>query len=145
MGYTIDQVVRMSPGELDAVYAQGVAAAVPAGRVKGHALVAPGKRWAVPASKGARVLWQGKVFDPSGDGVVNRFFGVRMIRGNVYVAESWRDARPALIIDYSETSRVYARYRDEIRQVGPGVYLGLMYTRTSPPELKRYFALEACP
>ena len=142
---TMEQIVRMSPEALDALYAQGVATAIPAGRVKGHALVAPGKRWAVPASKGARLVWQGKVFDPSGDGVVNRFFGLRMIRGNVYLAESWRDGQPALIIDYKDTSRVYARYRDEIRQVGPGLYLGLMYTRTNPPELKRYFALEARP
>lgn len=142
---TIDSIVRMSPAELDALYARGVATGAPAGRVRGHALVAPGKRWAVPASRGARLVWQGKVFDPSGAAVVNRFFGVRMIKGNVYLAESWRDGQPALIIDYSETSRVYARYRDEIRQVGPGLYLGLMYTRTNPPELKRYFALEALP
>jgi len=142
---SIEQIVRMSPAELDALYAQGVAAAVPAGRVRGHALVAPGKAWAVPASKGARLVWQGKIFDPSGTAVVNRFFGVRAIKGNVYVAESWRDGQPALIIDYSETSHVYAQYRDEIRQVGPGLYLGLMYTRSCPPELKRYFALEACP
>jgi hypothetical protein len=53
------------------------------------------------------------------------------------------DGRPALIIDYSRTSHVYARYRDEIRQVGPGLYLGLMYTRTAPqPTLKTYFLLE---
>ncbi|MDR3637592.1 MAG: hypothetical protein P4L84_27550 [Isosphaeraceae bacterium] len=141
--WSIEQIVRMSPAELDALYAQGVVAAVPAGRVKGHALVAPGKPWAAPASKGARVVWQGKIFDPSGTAVVNRFFGVKAIKGNVYAAESWRDGQPALIIDYSETSRVYARYRDEIRQVGPGLYLGLMYTRSNPPELKRYFALEA--
>jgi hypothetical protein len=142
---SIDQIVRMSPAELDALSAGGVAAGVPAGRVKGHALVAPGKRFAAAASRGARLVWQGKVFDDSGTGVVNRFFGLRMIRGNVYAAESWRDGRPALVIDYSDTSRVYARYRDEIRQVGPGLYLGLMYTRTNPPELKRYFALEARP
>ncbi len=144
-GATIEQIVRMSPAELEALYGQGVAAALPAGRVRGHALVAPGKRWAVPSSKAARLVWQGKVFDPSGSAVVNRFFGVRAIKGNVYLAESWRDGQPALIIDYSGTSVLYGKYRDEIRQVGPNAYLGLMFTRTNPPELKTYFALETTP
>jgi hypothetical protein len=47
-----------------------------------------------------------------------------------------------LILDYSRTSRVYAQYRDEIRQVGPGLYLGVMHARTAPqPTFKTYFAL----
>ena len=33
---TMEQIVRMSPEALDALYAQGVATAIPAGRVKGH-------------------------------------------------------------------------------------------------------------
>ena len=50
---------------------------------------------------------------------------------------------------FSTTARrrcVYKNYRDEIRQVGPGLYLGLMYDRTTaPPKTVMYFALEACP
>jgi hypothetical protein len=91
-------------------------------------------------------MWQGKIFDESGNSAVNKFFGLKVIRANVYCAESWRDGRPALILDYSETSRLYAPYRDEIREVAPGLYLGLMYERTSPaPKLKMYFVLEARP
>ena len=61
-------------------------------------------------------------------------------------AESWRDGGPALILDYSQTSLLYAPYRDEIRQIAPGLYLGLMFDRnTCPPKLKMYFALECLP
>lgn len=31
------------------------------------------------------------------------------------------------MLDYSKTSRVAHWIRDEIREVGPGVYLGLVY------------------
>ena len=56
------------------------------------------------------------------------------------------DGGPALVLDYSRTSRVYADNRDEIRQVAPGLFLGLMYDRTtSPPRLQMYFALETQP
>jgi hypothetical protein len=141
----LEDLVRLSPAQLDALYANGTATAIPAGKVKGRAIYFPGTSMAVPASRAARLIWQGKVFDPSGRSAVNRFFGVKAVRAEVYAAESWRDGNPALILDYSETSKVYARYRDEIRQVAPGLYLGLMYARTSPsPSLKMYFALSTC-
>lgn len=91
-------------------------------------------------------MWQGKVFHPEDSTAINRFFGVRMIRGRLYSAPSWMDGRPSLILDYQDTSWVYGKYRDEIRQVAPGVYLGLMYERATPrPTFKMYFALETLP
>ncbi len=51
-----------------------------------------------------------------------------------------------MILDYEGTSRIYGNYRDEIRQVAPGLYLGLMYDRTTAPvTLKMYFAFDARP
>lgn len=95
---------------------------------------------------GARLIWQGKVIDPSGSVAVNRFFGVPSIKGRLYQAESWLDGGPSLILDYAQTSRVYARNRDEIRCIAPGLYLGLMYSRTdAQPVLSTYFVLEAIP
>ena len=140
---SIDAMTRMSTAELDALYAGGSVPPIPAGRVKGRALY-PDARFGVIKSGGARLVWQGKVFDPANARAVNRFFGIRSVPGRLYQAESWRDGAPALILDYQGESTIYARYRDEIRQVGPGLYLGLMYERTSPtPGLKMYFALEA--
>ena len=97
-------------------------------------------------SRGVRLFWQGKVFEPGGATAVNRFFGLQVIRAQVLQGPSWLDGGPALVLDYSRTSRVYADNRDEIRQVAPGLFLGLMYDRTmAPPRLQMYFALETRP
>jgi hypothetical protein len=140
---SLDQLLGMSPAQIESVYRQGTAVAIPPGRVRGTALLAPGTRRARFVSRGARLLWQGKVFEPDEATAVNRFFGMRVIRGQLYQGESWLDGGPSLVLDYSQTSRIYADNRDEIRQIAPGLFLGLMYNRTtSPPELSMYFALE---
>jgi hypothetical protein len=142
-GITLDGLLRMSPAEIEALYRQGSTVGIPPGRVRGTALLAPGTWRARPLSRGARLLWQGKVIEPEGTSAVNRFLGVRMIRGQLYQGPSWLDGAPALILDYGQTSRVYARNRDEIRQIAPGLFLGLMYDRTTaPPRLSMHFALE---
>ncbi len=141
---TISSLQSMSPAEIEALYRAGTAAAIPPGRVRGTALLAPGTRRGRTLSRGARLVWQGKVIAPDQSTAVNRFFGVKMIRGRLYQAPSWLDGAPSLILDYAGTSRIYAHNRDEIRQVGPGLFLGLMYDRTAaPPRLSMYFALEA--
>lgn len=140
---TLDDLVRMSAPQLDALYSGGTAPPIPDGRVRGRAIYFPGTKLAVPVSRGARLVWQGKVFDRANARAVNKFFGVRSVPGKLYQGASWRDGAPALILDYQETSRVYRDNRDEIRQIGPGLYLGLMYARTSPqPTFKMYFALD---
>jgi hypothetical protein len=143
---TLDDLAGMSPAQLDQVYRSSVAAAIPAGKVRGRALVRPGSALAVPRSKASRLLWQGKIFHPDDSTAINRFFGMRIIRGRLYYAPSWMDGRTSLILDYQGTSLVYGAYRDEIRQVAPGLFLGLMYARTTPqPTFKMYFALEVPP
>jgi hypothetical protein len=142
----VKPLLGMTAAELDDLYRRSAAGPVPAGKVRGTAIFRPGTRLTAPMSKTTRLMWQGKVFDPDGSSAINRFFGVRIIRANVYYAESWLDGAPSLILDYSRTSHLYARYRDEIRQVGPDLYLGLMYDRTTPqPALKMYFLLETPP
>ena len=145
-GLTMEQLIRMSPCQLEQLYAQGTLAPIPAGKIRGQALLNPGTKLAVATSRGSRLVWQGKVFHANGRMAINRFFGIRMIKADVYNAESWRDGRPALILDYSQTSLLYAPYRDEIRQIAPGLFLGLMFDRTTcPPQLKMYFALQCGP
>jgi hypothetical protein len=143
---TIDRLLQMSSAELEAVYREGIAVAIPQGRIRGTAILSPGTRRTRTLSRGARLFWQGKVFEPDQTTAVNRFFGIRIVRGQGYQGPSWRDGRPSLVLDYSQTSRVYENNRDEIRQVAPGLFLGLMYDRTTaPPGLVMYFALESRP
>ena len=143
---TLGGLSRLTPAQLDALYRASPPGPVPAGRVRGRALIAPGTPLAGPLSAGSRLAWQGKVFNLADGTAVNRFFGVRAVRGRTYSETSWLDGRPSLILDYAATSRVYASNRDEIRMVAPNLYLGLMYSRTSPtPTLKMYFAFQATP
>ena len=45
----------------------------------------------------------------------------------VYKAPSLFDNKECIVLDYSKTSIVAEHIRDEIREIGPGVYLGLVY------------------
>jgi hypothetical protein len=141
---SVDDLIGLDPSRLEALYAAGVARALPPGPIRGRALPLPGTRVARSASRVAGLLWQGKVIDESGDSAVNRFFGMKIIRGYLAMGTSVRDGRPTLILDYGETSLIYRRYRDEIREVAPGVYLGLMFADVGTnPRLTTYFSLEA--
>ena len=94
-------------------------------------------------SRGARLLWQGKVFEEGQATAVNRFFGMRVVRGQLYQGPSWLDGGPCagsrLQPDFASLCRQPRRDPPDCA----GLFLGLMYNRTtSPPELQMYFALE---
>ena len=75
--------------------------------------------------------------------LINQFRGLRFIRANVALGDSWLDGRPAHVLDYQKTSLIWNDVRDEAREVSPGVYLGAMYLRRCPePRLKVMFVLE---
>jgi len=51
----------------------------------------------------------------------------------VYKGKSWFDNKECIVLDYSKTSLLAKHIRDEIRQIGPGLYLGVVFwdqTRT---------------
>jgi hypothetical protein len=140
---TPDALIRMSPAELDWLYRTSEAGIMPQGKVKGYVILSPGSEMAPTTAKVARLWWQGKIFRDDGSTAVNRFLGIRIVEGSTYVAPSWMDGRPSLVLDYQHTSRIYRNVRDEIRQVGPDLYLGAMFDRTLPaPTLRMYFILE---
>lgn len=140
---TLDDLVRLDPVALESLYRQSPPAPIPNGPVTGRPVILPGSIMAVPASKVGRAVWQGKIFDPVQGMAVNRFFGVEAIHGELSYGHSWLDGGPALILDYERTSRLYGPYRDELREVAPGLILGLMYDRRPPcPKRTRFFALD---
>jgi hypothetical protein len=137
--------VTLSSGQLEQLYRQAEPGPVPTGKVRGRALY-PDARFPRAKSNAARIAWQGKVFRPESSTAVNKFFGMKAVEGQVYSGTSWLDGQPSMILDYEQTSKIYARYRDEIRMVAPGLYLGLMHDRTPPgPTFKMYFAFEDGP
>ena len=73
--------------------------------------------------------WQGKTFDAAHGVLRNRIlaFGLNAIVATVYKGTSWLDNKECIVLDYSDTSLVAKHIRDEIRQIGPGMYLGKVY------------------
>lgn len=133
MNPTVKKFLKMSRDELDEIYRNAEAGPVPPGDTKGVAILA-GSCMAGFFAFIARIFaWQGKVFDifaPPDSGVlVNKItpFGIRGIVAKVYRENSWMDKRETIVIDYSKTSLFARKIRDEIREVEPGVYLGVVW------------------
>jgi len=141
--YTPQQLLRMDECELIKIYKCGIATPVPCGYTPGTVIYRPGTCLAVPGSKMFKfTAWQGKYITCGT--MTNRQFGVPAIKAAISDGTSWIDGKPSLIFDYEDTSLVCARYRDEVREVSPGIYLGCMHKRTKDgPEISVWFALDA--
>ena len=69
--------------------------------------------------------------------------GMHAVRTENYYGESWLDGRPSLILDYANSSRLFHNARDELREVAPGLYIGMTYLRTDgPPKLATFFVIQ---
>jgi hypothetical protein len=126
----VSDLLQMRPRELDALFGQSEAGPIPAGEARGTAIIGPGTPLGAPLAALARaVLWQGKVFDPERGELRNKILpvGVKAVTAKVYADASWYDGQQAIVLDYSQTSRIAHWIRDEIRSVGPSTYLGLVY------------------
>jgi hypothetical protein len=130
MAYDVPQLLKMSQAELDELFTKSTTGEIPNGEAAGTAIVAPGSTYtAEVASWINHFAWQGKVFDAQNGQLKNRIlpFGLNAIIAKVYKAPSWLDGKECIVLDYSETSLVAHWIRDEIRQIGPGLYLGKVY------------------
>ena len=130
MPYTLSQLFSMSEKDLDQLFANSPAGDIPNGDGHGTAIIAPQKPYS-PQIAGVINLfgWQGKTFDAQHGTLTNRLlaFGVNAIVAQVYKGASWFDGKECIVLDYSQTSLVAEHIRDEIRQIGPGMYLGQVY------------------
>jgi hypothetical protein len=130
MAITLDDLTTMSQAELDDLFRRSSVGDIPDGDAIGTAIVAPGTEATGPTMILARWLaWQGKVFNRARGDLSNKVgpIGLHLIRARVYKAPSWFDGQTAVILDYSKTSLLARRVRDEIREVSPGTYLGIVY------------------
>jgi hypothetical protein len=140
----LERLAGMSWCELEQLYRSATPGHVPCGFVCGRAIYCPCEKGSLLRSKMTKAIWRGKIFDPDQCSMVNQWRGFRAIHAQVYEGTSWLDGKPAIILDYTTTSRVWSDVRDEIREVAPGVWLGVMYRIRCPePQLKTFFALEA--
>jgi hypothetical protein len=130
MTYSAQQLLSMSQQELDDLFANSPAGDVPNGEGEGTAILAPGTRFSHEIASVINIFgWQGKTFDAAHGTLTNRIsaFGINAIVAQVYKSTSWFDKKECIVLDYSKTSLLAKHIRDEIRQIGPGAYLGLVY------------------
>lgn len=124
------EFLKMSGEQLDEIFRNSPVGEIPRGQGEGTAIVKPG-------TKLTRILawlvkhcgWQGKVFDPEKGQLINLtgISGRKRIIAKVYKDKSWFDGKDCIALDYSKTSLIAGWIRDEIREVSPGIYLGLVY------------------
>ena len=134
MTYTVDDLLKMSQAELDALFRANEAGPIPDGQGTGTAIIAPGTAFSPQIASLINIFaWQGKVFDAKAGLLRNRIlpFGINAIVAKVYKAPSWLDGKECIVLDYSETSLVAQWIRDEIRQIQPRLYLGKVYWEKS--------------
>jgi hypothetical protein len=130
MAYTVSQLLATPKDQLDDLFGASPAGDIPNGEAKGTAILAPGTAFSSEIASIINIFaWQGKTFDAAHGTLTNRIsaFGVNAIVAEVYKGPSWFDQKECIVLDYSKTSLVAKHVRDEIREVSPGVYLGLVY------------------
>ena len=131
MALTDNDLVDMSGDQLDELFRSSPAGEIPNGDAEGKVLVGSDDddvsdkvAWI------ARTLaWKGKVFNREKGDLKNKIlpFGIKAVRAKVYKEASWFDGEETIVLDYSKTSFFARKVRDEIREVAPGLFLGLVY------------------
>ena len=115
---------------LGELFGAGTAGAIPDGRGKGTVLLGTGGRLTrVAAAVCYALAWRGKVVNAREARLKNIVtpLGIQAIEAAVYKQDSWFDGETCIVLDYSKTSFVARMIRDEIREIAPGVFLGLVF------------------
>jgi hypothetical protein len=130
-----NEFLELSSDQLDEIFRNSTPGEIPLGEGEGTAIIAPGTVISDPIAKFVHLFsWKGKAFerdaaDPKRGMLKNRLLllGTKAIIAQVYKGESWFDGKECIVLDYSQTSLVAQWIRDEIREVSPGVYLGIVF------------------
>lgn len=129
------QLLRMSQTQLDTLFSASEAGPIPDGPGAGTAIIAPGTIFSQEIAEFIHLfVWRGKTFHAQRGLLTNRIlpFGLNAIIADVYKQGSWLDGEECIVLDYSKTSTIAHRVRDEIRLVGARRYLGKVYWDKRP-------------
>lgn len=147
-----EQFLKLSSTQLDDIFRASPTGDIPVGQGEGTAIIAPGTVVSDDIARFVHIFsWKGKVFErdtvnPEHGWLKNRILllGTKAIIAQVYKGESWFDGKQCIILDYSHTSIVAQWIRDEIREVSPGIYLGLVFWGKEKAKAHRliHFALK---
>ena len=123
-------LVRTRRRELGRLFRSGTMGAIPDGRGAGTVLLGTGGVLSrIAAALTHAFAWRGKIVDARAGRLKNILtpLAIPAIEADVYKGASWYDGEPCIVLDYSTRSFVAQKVRDEIREVAPGVFLGLVF------------------
>jgi hypothetical protein len=123
------RLTALSSRALDDAFSYGSPGVIPDKAATGIGLAWTGTWISRPLAYVFRLFWKGKIFDRRSSKVINRIlpFGMPAIHATVGAGNSLFDGRPCVVIDYSCHRLIGRMVRDEIREIEPGMYLGLVY------------------
>lgn len=142
MPISASDLLKMKDDERRKLFTDAVPGAIPDGETNGTAIIPTGTVISKDIATLINVFaWQGKIFDRTNGCLRNKIlpFGISAILADVYYGTSLLDEKDCIVIDYSKTSLVAHWVRDEIRQVAPRLYLGVVYFANKK---EFYFCLE---
>ena len=140
---TMAQLKRMSVCELDRLFEQAVPGDCPHGQARGQVLLMADAKLPKLRGRLASTAWKGKHFDDDG-AFINQWPGFQALRGKAELGTSWHDEKPCLVLDYPPDTPLFGNTRDEMRQVGCGLYLARLYEKCPCPRFRGYFAIQVC-
>ena len=130
MPNSAQEIVDMPQTEVDDLFRASPAGDIPAGEAVGTVIYHPDTKLADVAEKLIHLIaWQGKILDPDNGELHNLVtpLHLKAIKAKVYKGNSWFDGNEAIVLDYSHTSLIAHYIRDEMRLVGEGLYLGIVF------------------
>lgn len=116
--------------KLARLFSSGRVGAIPEGRGRGTVLLGTGGLAArVTAGLAYALAWRGKVVSSRTARLLNILtpLQIEAIEAVIYKQDSWYDGAPCIVLDYSKTSFAARMIRDEIREIAPGVFLGIVF------------------
>lgn len=127
---TTADLLSLREPELDRLFRESPAGPIPDGDGLGTVLLLPGTAAGRAIAWVTRLLiWQGKVVDRPHGRLRNKItpLGLRRIPAEVRRGPSLIDGDECVILDYARVRGPAGGVRDELRLVGPGLYLGMIF------------------
>lgn len=142
---SLKSLQKMRTCELEALYRAGTIFEPKQGFHEARAFPKPDSQFPVWRSELLNLVWKGKHLYPEQGFMLNQVGKKQIVAAEISKDVSWLDGKPSVIFDYANGPKWASKARDEVRQIAPGLYLGVMYLRDCPcPKQKMYFALQEC-
>lgn len=143
--HTLESVMELPCCELQRLFCAGKVHAIPHGIMRGSIKYCTGGKLDQLKTRLGRNAWKGKRIDAIEGYSINHWFVGKLIKAKVYTGTSCIDGQPAIILDYRD-SILWNGAWDEMREISPGLYLGILFIcKHGQPERRMFFVVEPLP